>query len=34
MRGPAVAGNLQAKVTVSQGNLPPVTQTLDYTVVK
>jgi len=34
MRGPAVAGNLHVKVTVSQGSLPPVTQTLDYTVVK
>jgi len=34
LRGPAVAGNLQVKVTVSQGSLPPVAQTLDYTVVK
>jgi len=34
LRGPAVAGNLQVKVTVSQGSLPPVAQTLEYTVVK
>ena len=26
LKGPAVAGNLQVKVTVSQGSLPPVTQ--------
>ncbi len=34
LRGPKIAGNLQVKVTVSQGSLPPVAQTLDYTVVK